>query len=85
MANIQSAVEFIYPLVYPFQKPKTQSDVRLGTNTKELFALAKAESTVTEEKISKNGRSKGLGKKRKHDDIANASDEDKSDTSADSD
>ena len=85
MANIQSAVEYIYPLVYPFQKPKTQSDVRLGTNTKELFALAKAESTVTGETLSKNGRSKGISRKRKHDDLTNVSDEDKSDTSADSD
>ena len=85
VANIQSAVEYIYPLVYPFQKPKTQSDIRLGANTKELQALAKAESVVSGETISKNGRSKGIGRKRKHDDLANVSDEDKSDTSADSD
>jgi hypothetical protein len=83
VANIQSAVEYIYPLVYPFQKPKTQSDLRLGTNTKELFALAKAESTVTGEKLSNNGTNKGI--KRKHDDLATVSDENKSDTSADND
>ena len=85
MANIQSAVEYIYPLVYPFQKPKTQSDIRLGANEKELLALNKAEVGVSGGKISKNGRSKGVGRKRKHDDLDNVSDQEKSDTSADSD
>ena len=77
VANIQSAVEYIYPLVYPFQRPKTQSDLRLGTNRKKLFALAKAESTVAGEKLSNYGRSKGKGRKRKHDDLATVSDEKK--------
>ena len=84
VANIQSAVEYIYPLVYPFQKPKTQSDIRLGANEKELLALNKAEVGASGGKISKNGRSKGVGRKRKHGDLDNVSDE-KSDQSGDSD
>jgi len=63
VANIQSAVEHIYPLVYPFQKPKTQSDVRLGTNAKELLAISKVESSTSGGELPKNGRSKGIGKK----------------------
>ena len=85
VANIQSAVEHIYPLVYPFQKPKTQSDVRLGTNVKELQAISKVESSTSGGELPKNGRSKGIGKKRKRDDRDSASENEKSDTSTDSD
>ena len=85
VANIQSAVEHIYPLVYPFQKPKTQSDVRLGTNAKELLAISKVESSTSGGELPKNGRSKGIGKKRKRDDRDSASENEKSDTSTDSD
>ena len=82
VANIQSAVEYIYPLVYPYQKPKTQSDIRLGANEKELLAQTRAELGLAGSNSAKNGNSKG--KKRKLDDYK-VSDEDKSDTSDDSD
>ena len=81
VANIQSAVEYIYPLVYPYQKPKTQSDIRLGANEKELLAQTRAELGLAASNPTKNGSRKG--KKRKLDD--NASDENKSDTSDESD
>ena len=81
VANIQSAVEYIYPLVYPYQKPKTQSDIRLGANEKELLAQSRAELGIAGSNTANNGNKKG--RKRKLDD--NGSDDDKSDTSDDSD
>ena len=81
VANIQSAVEYIYPLVYPYQKPKTQSDIRLGANEKELLAQTRAELGLAASNPTKNGSRKG--KKRKLDD--NVSDDNKSDTSDESD
>ena len=34
VANIQSAVERIYPLVHKFRKPKTAEDIKVGANEK---------------------------------------------------
>lgn len=34
VANIQSAVERIYPLVHKFRKPKTVNDIKVGADTK---------------------------------------------------
>jgi len=81
VANIQSAVEYIYPLVYPYQKPKTQSDLRLGANEKELLAQSRAELGLAGSNTASNGNKKG--RKRKLND--NGSDDNKSDTSDDSD
>ena len=91
VANIQSAVEYIYPLVYPYQKPKTQSDVRLGANVADKLSLTKPGPGRSGKSIPKNGQIKGVSRKRKHDDLDQVIDEDemidedKSDTSDDSD
>ena len=62
MANIQSAIEYIYPLVYPFQKPKAQIDVKLGAKMKAVHV----QSTET--------RKGSSGKKRKLDDLDDGKD-----------
>lgn len=38
VANIQSAVEHIYPLVHRFRKPKTPEDIRIGANVPKPLA-----------------------------------------------
>ena len=87
VANVQSAVEYIYPLVYPFQKPKTQSDIRVGANEKELLASSKtaAAGSSSAGNYSKTCGVKGNSRKRKHDDFDKVSGANKSDTSDDSD
>ena len=87
VANVQSAVEYIYPLVYPFQKPKTQSDIRVGANEKELLASSKAAAAGSSStgNHSKTFGVKGNSRKRKHDDFDKVSGANKSDTSDDSD
>jgi len=86
VANIQSAVEYIYPLVYPFQKPKTLSDVKLKEDKEKLLALNRSgQSGPSSGNLSTNGGSKVVDRKRKHDDLVKVSDKGESDTSDDSD
>ena len=87
VANVQSAVEYIYPLVYPFQKPKTHSDIRVGANEKELLASSKAAAAGSSSagSYSQTCGIKGNSRKRKLDDLDKVSGANKSDTSVDSD
>ena len=52
---------------------------------KGTFARTNLGPGISGEKLSKNGRMKGQSKKRKHDELDGVSDDDKSDTSVDSD
>lgn len=60
VANIQSAVERIYPLVHKFRKPKTIQDVKVGADIKQLMPQGPPAPSSS----SSSAKAKGLKRKR---------------------
>lgn len=65
VANIQSAVERIYPLVHKFRKPKTAEDIKVGANEKLMPTPPGAAAAATAAaSASAAAKAKGLKRKR---------------------
>jgi len=63
VANIQSAVERIYPLVHKFRKPKTAEDIKVGANEK-LMPTPPGAAAATAAASASSAKAKGLKRKR---------------------
>jgi len=79
VANIQSAVERIYPLVHKFRKPKTADDIRIGTNVPlPPAAAATQQRQGLKRKMGGGGHSSSFNK---HQHLASLADDDDDDGS----
>lgn len=49
VANVQSAIEHIFPLVYEFRKERPPKETNLGSNINKKNSFGKAENDPTED------------------------------------
>lgn len=85
VANVQAAIEHIYPLVEQFQKPKSESDKKRAKDQEALRQLKKEEQLKKKKQASAAAAAAAARKALVHSESESESSEPESDQSADSD